>query len=142
MFGVLPVVWPDWNVQQLSGSVDLDINGPICVQAQGGNNLWRGFKKPIYYGLDDRGYFVVYCPANGGWPANGYALGIEGFDTPGWIQGEEMIKGWTDGPREVNYECVLDWCTFNSSEQAYWNLGKENTYGRPIKVPYPSKGGA
>lgn len=137
MFGILPVQWQNWNQNVTTDDVPTSFVRPICTVVCGGNNLWRGFKEPIYFGISDDGYFQAFVPQNDAWPKGGPTVGMEAFDTPGWIQGVEMIKGWTEGPREINYECVLDWCTFNSSEQAYWNLGPENRWSGPISVQYP-----
>lgn len=119
MFGTLPVVWDDWNREYFPDNVEYQQRAPICLKANGGNNLWRAYREPIYFGLDSDGNFVVYAPKS---------QGLEGFDTPGVIQGREMVAGWR-GPAEVPVtEFKLDWCTFYSPVQTYWNLGKQNTW--------------
>lgn len=140
MFGVLPTQWDEWNQAVTSDALPTSFPDPICAVVCGGNNLWRGVKHPIYYGITDDGYYVIYVPVAPGWPKTGPANGMEGFDTPGLIQAIEASKGWRDYPagESIVYEQTLDWCTFNSSEQAYWNLGVENSWGPVINVGYPA----
>lgn len=71
---------------------------PTCCLLQGGKNSWKGVKKPFFYGLTEEGKFIVYVPKE---------VGIEAFST--------------------DSDFHLDWCAFNSLNQPYWNLGKENS---------------
>lgn len=74
-------------------------SSPRCYLLRGGGNTWHPVKERLYYGLTDDGHFIVYVPQG---------VDVEAFGT--------------------DNELYLLWCAFESLNQPYFNLGKENTW--------------
>lgn len=136
MVWITPAPQANFNVTRSSADRDFNIRDKVCLLMLAGNNLYRGFRKPIFWGLDDRGYFVGYFPANPDFPKGGPVVGVESVDTPGWVRGTLMLKGMVEPvPQdEVVTEWRLDWCTNYSTEQAYWNLDEKVNSWNKISV--------
>lgn len=133
---IFPKARANWNMTNDPNDLQPVPVGTACSLAIGMNNLWRGVREPIFFGLDDDGYFIAYVPDCPNWPKPDHSTAFVELITPGLEENLKAMKGWEPFPTEedVTTEWKLDLLTLQSNVRGYWNLGRENTMAQAVNV--------